>query len=543
MQNNSIHHKYLIAIFLLILFHSVFNYIWLKKDHYSFYPEKFYKLAEEHQTYMFIKDTMSKVRHYTTRARSFYGYVVWNAKLSNVYTAGMNYLLGNNDMNNAILWNIPFMGLALVFVYLIGKKIASPAAGFLSSFTLSFYPGFYGMSRSFSIDFPVIAMMTVILYYFAKDEDSFNISYMLQVGAIIFITLLINALSVLFLCGLFLYVIVYGISTPHQQGIRKILNVLVIMLLVMGASFPWWPNVKIILQDLSWRLLIAKFEHMSWPNILEWAGYFLTDMVKETSFFLFVFLLWGIIFLKNSKYIVLFLAYSVIPFCTLLFFTASFNRYFFPLFVVFALVTGIGLAGIKNHKWRKLAIYAVVFISIMQFFDLSFGTNFLPEKVFYARRSEWAASPGVNDEAVAAERLLGAISDYTNSELDKIWVILAGNPILIDSGVMQYIFLSRTNKYMLQRFFYSKKDDPEADFIIIVNENRRFLGISPVPDLSFLSKETFNGYFAARYSNITISENQLKYMHSFFQTFRTIDYFTSGDRVYYLCVNPALGQK
>ncbi len=536
--------KYIFVVLFLTIFHLIFSYIWLKNDHYSFFREKFYKLYEEHDTYIFIKDKACEKYNFINNIKRFFNYVTkkmfWSIRLSNIYAACMNGILGRNDMNSAILWNIPFMSLGLLFVYLTGSRIASPLAGFLSSFVLSFYPGFYGMSRSFGIDFPIIAMMAVILYYFAKAEDSFNISYVLQVGAVIFITLLINTLSILFLCGLFLYAITHGVSIFRQKGIRKILNVLVIILLVAGAGFPWWPAVKIILQDLSWRLLIAKFEHTSWPNILEWAGYFLTDMVKETSFFLFVFLLWGVIFLKNSKYILLFLAYSVIPFCTLLFFTTSFNRYFFPLFVVFALVTGIGLAGIKNHKWKKPVMYAVVFISIMQFFDLSFGTNFLPEKVFYALRSRWAASPDVNDEAVAAERLLGAISDYINSELDKIRVILAGNPMLIDSGVMQYIFLSRTNKYMLQRFFYSKKDDPEADFIIIVNENRRFLGIPPVPDLSFLSKETFNGYFAARYPNIAISEDQLKYMRSFFQTFRTIDYFTSGDRVYYLCVNPAL---
>ena len=121
------------------------------------------------------------------------------------------------------------------------------------------------------------------------------------------------------------------------------------------------------------------------------------------------------------------------------------------------------LIGLITYSWwpkirdTQQVLLTRLSLPTMQFFDLSFGTNFLPEKVFYACRSEWVAPPGVNDEAVAAKRLLGAISDYSDTELDKIRVILAGNPMLIDSGVMQYIFLSKTDKYLLQRFFYQRR--------------------------------------------------------------------------------------
>jgi len=543
------------ALACIIIFHVINNYFWIKNDTLSLYPEKYYQL-------MIKNHILSSIQEIIQRDTSVLDKISSIAKLTRIkfcwfglyyiYTACVNLMFGNTT-DVSLMANIPVFILLIIFTFLIGKNIAGEKAGILAAFFVSFYPGIYGISRSYGLDFPLTAMVTVCVYILIA-KDITKIKYALFCGLVISIALLMKVQGIFFLIGPLVYIFFQRVYQSSNYGAEKtgsakwrIFKItlafgLLISSLLLYLSFeiPYW-NRDIMRVAKVFFVFFTKKRHFfeTSPHSLfdiRSVLFYLFESINNISRLLFVFFLFGLsLFCRTKlKYKMPVYLWIVAPYIIFTVHVNKSGRYYLPALPALALVSAVGILQIKPRRFRISLIIAAIFLSLFQFYDLSFGTNILPKILYRYSLGAVAYPPQKNEEDKVVTRFLEVINKERDYLLPAPTVLLVGHPDLIDSGKLEYVLQNRKADLKFDKFFASGYNYKNCGYIIVVNGRMNNTGKL---DLSFLKTFDYKGFLAVSYSEYRISNTELEDMYNTFMKFKPVDHYLAGDLIYYLCKN------
>jgi hypothetical protein len=552
-----------VAIVILIcicLFHIINNYLWIKADVLSWYPEKYYQLINKNTVFFslenIIHNNQSLLGKFISSVRLIKIDNGWGwGGIFYIYTAGINAMFGNT-IDVSLLANIPIFILLIIFTFLIGKKIAGDQAGIFAAFLVSFYPGIYGMSRSYGVDFPLVAMVTLSACILIT-QDIIKIRHFLLFGLIMGLTLLIKVTGLFFLIGPFLYIfyqrIYSGIKSKQKdklifRGIFWLFfsPVLFIVMLLIFLYFGWGP-VRLFYLLGSVRLFnFPMFSH--WRHFygicpyntvdLRSIFFYAFEMVHSMSRPLFFLFCAGLLlFLKNKvKHKMVILLWISVPYVILALNINKWGRYYFPALPALALITAIGIFQIKARKYKIILVTLVVSLSLIQFYDLSFGSAILPQALYKHPDYSFAASPPQKcQEEKVITRFLEIINKEKKDPNYKCKILFVAPHSIIDYGKLEYIFQVKEPGIEFAKFFTVGSGYGNCDYIIVLNDQAS--GASK-PDLSFLkTPEYYRDFLKVSYSQYYLSNAELEKMYDVFTKFKVVDYYFTDNLFFYLCKN------
>ncbi|MCX5694927.1 MAG: glycosyltransferase family 39 protein [Candidatus Omnitrophica bacterium] len=543
----------------ICLFHVVNNYFWIKNDVLSWYPEKYYQLIHKNTVFFSLESISHSNQPLAGKIISVFKMIKpdlgcgWGV-IFYIYTACFN-LLFSNSIGVSLISNLPFFMLLIFFTFLIGKELVGAKEGLFAAFLVSFYPGIYGMSRSYGVDFPLVTMVTICIYILLV-KDITKIKYALLFGLLLGITLLIKVPGAYFLIGPMFYIfcqhIYEGIkSRPKNNFINKYIFQLIFALVLFMAipflflNLGWGSNQVEYIFKCIYSVNFPMFtqrRHFYWVcpyNAAELKSifFYLFETIYSLSRPLFLLFCAGfLLFLRQRiKSKIPILLWITVPYVILTLCINKWGRYYFPVFPALALITAIGVFQIRPKKIKIILISLVVLLSLVQFYDLSFGSGILPKSLYrHPDYSFTAYSPGQYQEGKIVARFLKLINKESK-DLNYKWKILFIAPHShIDHGRLEYIFQTET-KVEFSKFFSVGAGYENCDYIIVLNDKARRID---KPDLSFLKAPNYYGDFLRiSYPQYSLSNEELAKMYEFFTKFEVVDYYYAGKISFYLCKN------
>ncbi len=153
-----------VALGLLILFHAAANVVWLQQDSRSLYGDTGNHARASMAIFQALRDPGLDLLLRINQATTFW------PPLGYLPTQVLYALFGvSTDVSSftTTLW----FGLAIVFTYLIGRRLYDGRSGLLAAFIFSFYPAVYLQSRTFYVDMALTAMVLVALYCLLRTDD------------------------------------------------------------------------------------------------------------------------------------------------------------------------------------------------------------------------------------------------------------------------------------------------------------------------------------------------------------------------------------
>ena len=555
--------KRVVAILLsLFLFHAVCNYFWIKKDYFSFSPEKFTTLSFEHELYLRLQKRTDNLKDFLNKCKGIIEFTFEarrsQFKIIPLYTAVFNYCFGEN-INNAVLSNLPFLLLAMLFVFLLGRDLFSREAGLLASFIISFYPSFFGASRGYGVDFAEIAIVAMAFYFLVKAANSATMKDLTTFIVMFSAAVLVTPRAAVFLIGPLFYLIYKVIQKKSSMHILKIMVVFAFPLIITS---PWWFPRKYLwwcLAPKMYILRLSNFLKLPLADTFSYVvrNYFIRAIGHISLLFTLTFVAALPFFAMRKMCCKGILTIFLLTPCFILpFFVNNFNRYFFPLFIGFALVTAVWLAGIKRRALKYTSIFLIILLSTLQFFDLSFGSHFLPYPLRKANKAvedsipeyeDWARPPDFYDEGIAAQRFFDDVYAYKEGNLQDTRVLLTGRCFDIKRGVFEYVFFVRSDRDMIKSLsICSAPGYEDYDFLIVMTYRPQSDVDCDIPDVEFFK------WFDCRKQSILyrycpgplhFSASKREQMYEFFKRAPVLDYHIGGKYAYYLCINPKMKSK
>lgn len=561
---NKINKKSNIVIIVILIgicfFHIISNYLWIKEDVLSWYPEKYYLLIHKNIIFFSLREiihgNLSFLDKFISAAKLIRSNISWGwGVIFYIYTAYINLVFGNTT-NVSLMTNIPAFILLIIFIFLIGKEIAGRKAGLLAAFLISFYPGIYGMSRSYGVDFPLITMVTISAYILVT-KDITKIRYSLLFGLIMGLTLLIKGTGAYFLIGPLVYIFyqhIYKIIRSRQRdNFRQILRIflsftLFIILILSFLSLMWGPmRIKYLFSRYIYHLvffpLFVHRRHFYWVcpyNAFDIRSifFYIFEMMYSMSKLLFLFFCIGsLLFWKNRlRYKMIIYFWILVPY---IIFTLSINkagRYYFPVLPALALVTATGILQIKLRKCKIILVTAIGSLSLLQFYDLSFGTTFLPQSLYkHPDYSFVAYLPQKCEEDKVITHFLETINKEKKEPDYRPKILFVAPHGVIDYGKLEYIFQTKEANVEFAKFFSAASDYQDCDYIIVLNDK---ISDDYKPDLSFLKiPEYYRDFLKISYRQYLLSNAKLEEMYNTFVKFKVVDYYATNNFFFHLCKN------
>lgn len=356
------------VLLIIIIFHSIGNYLWIKEGASSYQTEKFEHLARKNTIFYSIKEIfLAKISLFSKFIAIF---KLLNIRhnwppLFHIHTAFMNILF-NNTTKISLLSNIPFFILIIIFTFLIGKIVAGYKEGLLAAFLISMYPGIFGMSRSYGIDFPAISMVAVSIYFLIRSHGFKNFKYTAFFGICLGLSVLIRAQTIFFLLGPLFYTLVIYILRPleinswaeyskRKDALKPVLNfVFALSIAIIISSFWWKGNLKFLLQNFFMHATrpVHKNFWIVEPFTFNWLFFYLYATIHNISLPLFFLLLISFSSFLDSKikFKSIIILWMVVPYLINTFILLKWDRYYFPAFPAFALIAAIGILNIRFRK-------------------------------------------------------------------------------------------------------------------------------------------------------------------------------------------------
>lgn len=566
-KENKVNKKQSISIiFILIsicLFHIINNYLWIKKDILSWYPEKYYQLTYKNIVFFFLRNIIHDSRpllgKFISATQLIKIYLGWGwGAIFYIYTAYINVIFGNNT-NVSLIANIPIFILLIIFTFLIGKEVVGEKEGIFAAFLISFYPGIYGISRSYGVDFPLVAVVAISAYILIV-KDITKIRYSLLFGLIMGLTLLIKGTGAYFLIGPLIYILfqhIYKVIKYNKQKdnfIRHIFRIffsfsLFIILVLFFLSLMWGPirfkHIFDYIYHLFFFPLLSYRRHFYWVcpyNKFDIRSIFFYafETIYSMSKLLFLFFCFGfLIFWKNRlRYKMVIYLWILIPYAIFTLNINKWGRYYFPALPAVALVTAIGILQIRSRKYKIILVAVITSLSLLQFYDLSFGTKILPKGLYNSPGYSFIAYPPQKcEEEKVITRFLETINKEKRDPHYKFKILFVAPHEVIDYGKLEYIFQTEEANVEFAKFFTAGSNYKNCDYIIVVNDkiNGAHGG---GPDLNFLRiPEYYRNFLKISYSRYLMSNAKLEEMYNTFIKFKVVDYYFTSNLFFHLCKN------
>jgi len=407
----------------IILFHGINNYIWLKIDTTAPSRHESAYLTNGLMVNYILKDVLP---HYPANypdnnkldSLISLSVAITPSSLFQIISAFFDTTLISMRMVNMV-----FFIIMLFSVYGIGKKIFNKNVGLMSAFLLSMYPIMFGVSRIYSLDIALIAMVCTCIYFLMLSDFFNNTTYSILFGISFGLGMITKIMFPIYLIGPLIFYLYLSFIDKNNLikkliqnrlsketkkiFIKKTINCGISALL--GALPPaifFLPDITTILTTTKGEILRNAF-NFGFKEIFFYIIRFLDSQIFLIFFIIFI--ISFIFFIKNKpKNKKLLIYWLFIPLVILTLLDSKTFRYSIPVLPVIALISSYYILSISNPKIKKAIIYVTVLFSFLQFFVMSYSINFTSDDY------NLLISPGANhDETVSKGRAYRNIAFLT----------------------------------------------------------------------------------------------------------------------------------
>jgi 4-amino-4-deoxy-L-arabinose transferase-like glycosyltransferase len=316
----------------------------------------------------------------------------------------------------AILGNQSFFLILILSIFGLGKILFDRKTGLLAALIISFYPGVFGYSRVYVLEFAILAVSTACVYLLIKSEGFKNFKYSLCFGFAFALGELLRPRFVIYIMIPVLFYAIKNIAilfrrteVPAQISVKKIvINIFFSAVFSCLLLSPWYSRDTICgylrLQRL-WGTLPA------FSKIVPTLPHYLHVIMGQCLglFFAVLFFL-GLaisLFEKNKRPKIYFLLmwFTLTLILVSMFGLKGYPRLVISLLAPMALISSAGMEGLSKLKIGKYLSIVFLFFGVFQYFFTSYGN-----KCANGKDGDWRL---VN---VGARGLLRAVSNDWSPE-------------------------------------------------------------------------------------------------------------------------------
>ncbi|MFA4989432.1 MAG: hypothetical protein WC576_01530 [Candidatus Omnitrophota bacterium] len=410
-----------ICLFILLLFHLINNYIWLRCDAFSFHKDVMTHLSSQLNIFYGARQVLDSGVSLSGKLLDIGALISQQTSLyfsPLFYSIGLaiNLLAGNSVLATRLLSGILYLFILIISVFFIGRKLQDDLTGLQAAFLVSCACGIFGSSRMYGLDLALTAMVSLAILFLLLTSNLISRKYSFIFGLVAGISVALKAQGALFILGPFFYTLYAAFIARPQFRIRKFINLLFIVAIVYLIT------VFFYRQHL---LLISHFinffhNHMIVPSVSEakflslgWFLFYLGVIKDSFSLPLTILFIVSLILTVKSRrkngFTILFL-WVAVPYVLFTFLSLKDESYFFPVFPAVALIIAIGVNS-YGRKTRRVLWVMLFTVSLFNYLVLSYygfrsGTiwqDFIPVKVAkFMAGSQWAHPPAENRYAIVA---------------------------------------------------------------------------------------------------------------------------------------------
>jgi len=374
--------KYWLFIFLLIAFHALNNYIWLKQDPES--PGKdFFHHVKIALTYrQGLSEIFSSDISIANKLRLTFNFFTpthpYNPQWPSLvhFTVGLTSFLFRDVIFGIRFINITYFSILIISIYLLGKKIHSSEAGIISACLVSLYPPVFWISRKFGLDFPLMCFVPLIIYFLIRSEGFQNRFFSIIFGVTFGLGMLIKGQCLFFIIGPLVYAAIKGIKNKNR--INFITNLGISLIIAFLIALIWWHWILILIKSgLVGNLLLYR---QTGPGFDELSGsggwvFYLKGIFLSISLPLFFVFLIGVFYylkkLKEPVYLTIFL-WLFVPYLIFSLISTKFIECIFAVFGAVALISAVGWLTGPFKKTKKALLCFFIVFGFYQYYALSY---------------------------------------------------------------------------------------------------------------------------------------------------------------------------
>jgi len=353
------------------------NCLWLRLD--TPFPTYFY----------YAYDFGRVMEFYDLLQRSQFGLLLHqlthqhNAFLHALTVALTAFVFHKSYIAILLFQNTLYFAIAIISIYLIGKKISDKFTGLLAVAIFSLYPAVYGTSRFYIIEFALMGMIPLCVLYLLRSEGFTERKYSFLFGLALGWAMMIKYSAVTFIVGPLLYVAARALFFRPKENSPGLLPVALNIGLaafsagiIMGIKYFNIDNLKMY---LSHPVLCVR-PGEQWYKLSNLRYYTLGLADQQLSMIYFFILLFSlpVFFSKEKKgTIIMLCSWIIVPWIILLTMPNGYRsaHFIIPYLPALALISASGLTTAlkKAGKLKAIVIGLLLVVGACQYYDLSFG--------------------------------------------------------------------------------------------------------------------------------------------------------------------------
>lgn len=312
------------------------------------------------------------------------------------------YFLFGRSADVAVMTNFLFFFILLFSIYGTGRILKNRQTGLLAAFVVSTFPIIFGLSRSYWMDFPLTAMVSLGVYLLLRTGGFSDRRWSVIFGVSAGLGMLTKWTWFIFLAGPFLYVL---LSRSRQDGPARetaaparYQNAALSVLAAVAVSAFWYipngVNVAGKLFGLAAGMSseeATRFQQLGESigptgilnirSITFYAGKLVNEQITFTYAVLFaVFTAVLLMRSRNRRSWIMFL-WIVLPVIAFTLIKNKTVRNDVPVLPAIALVIASGIMEIRGPRKRRLLMAAVLIFGLLQYTATSYGARWLPGRL------------------------------------------------------------------------------------------------------------------------------------------------------------------
>jgi hypothetical protein len=261
---------------------------------------------------------------------------------------------------------LAYLGIAIVAVFALGRRLWGPDAGLLAAFFLGTAPFVVFSLTNYQLDLPLMAMVAVALYAMARTEHFSNSRWSVALGVVFGLGMLTKPPFAAYVLPPLLWVTWLARHAPDRS--RRLAR-LALVLVIGGAVAVSWYGPRLL--GLPMQISARSFKQAAesgYPDVLSVEGLLFYPRVLQPQFGILAGLLfvWGAIALCRDRATRAFLwLATIVPFVMFSLIQNKNLRYTLPMMPATALVTVAGVHAL-TPRWRRGITWACVGVGLLQ---------------------------------------------------------------------------------------------------------------------------------------------------------------------------------
>jgi hypothetical protein len=301
------------------------------------------------------------------------------------------YLLFGKTYISALAANLLFIILGSYYFYKFGTLVSNKRDALLGVFILNLFPLIFGLSREFLVEYGLMTLVVVCLYYFLKSDCFASRKYSIVLGIFAGLGMLMKISFPLYIIAPMLFLCIKRVIKLKNLPGAYIKNALITFIIGMLLAGTWYfKNFSYIINYAftSGYGKIAENYQMgsvfSLKTILEYWLLIINLGISTYMFLLIICLIviWIIAFLSKRSSSALEKAYwyflviwFVVPFVVFTFGVNKDYRFIAPCCPPIALAMSIGLNHIPLIKYKKFFLTTLLIFPVFNFLYVSFSAK------------------------------------------------------------------------------------------------------------------------------------------------------------------------